>query len=89
MSSQIGSYYYTARAGEQLEISSPVSTKEVFEQNGFAASDYVSTVSQTAVLGTKENDAVRSSALAAFSLNHSSSVSDYNTMMRQSKIASV
>lgn len=78
MSSQVGSYYYTARAGEQLHVSSPIQQNKAASGSESVLSDYISTTEQTAVMGHKENQAVYFNAMANFALNKSSAVSNLN-----------
>lgn len=78
MSSQVGSYYYTAKAGEQLYTSGTSKTNQNSSSADTAMPDYTSTVSQTAVLSQSQNQAVYYNALASFALNNSNAVNQLN-----------
>ena len=78
MSSQVGSYYYTARAGEQLAVTSPIQQDHAVKANESAIQGYVSTALQSAVLNHSQNKAVYFNAMASFALNKSDAVSKLN-----------
>ncbi len=78
-SNQVGSYYYTARAGEQLHVSSPIKERQTTGANETALQGYVSTANQSAVLSNNLNKAVYYSAMAGFALNKSSAVTKLNS----------
>lgn len=78
MSSQVGSYYYTARAGEQLQVTSPIQQDQANNAKEALMQDYVSTANQQAVLGERQNKAVYFNAMADFALNKSDAVTKLN-----------
>ncbi len=86
MSSQVGSYYYTARAAEQLHTAPFTQEVQTKNANSEVISDYVSTANQSSVLGQKENKAVYFSAMATFALNKSSAVQKLNAFNAHSEL---
>lgn len=73
-------FYLTARAGEQLPCHEEKMTKTMIHSN---MGEYVSTVEQNLIASKEQNDAIRYSARAGFSLRMSNPVKYFNAYIKR------
>lgn len=79
-------FYLTSRAGEQL-AQTAVKMNKGASTNPFAADEYVSTVEQDNIEDKRLSKAYKNRSLAAFTLNGSSAVNNFNAYMRKVQLS--